>query len=138
MSQLIMVAANEPVLLDAYQTFLTFESYYVNTQPLYKKVFAAALELQPNVIILELLMDDDEEALAALELLQAENSPVAHIPVILSSTKNKLTSHLEARLKADTIRLVSKSFDTTKILAEVVSLLDANHLYTDASSISDS
>lgn len=119
----IAVVDDDSVFLELMQDLLgAGEGYEVATSSQWLDSFAFLKRIQPDLVILDLMMGRDQTGWAILEMLQ-EDEATREIPVILcSAAAPALETHAD-RLRGGLVAAMSKPFDVDQLLNEIERLL---------------
>jgi CheY-like chemotaxis protein len=117
----ILVINDTVAILELFQAILEEEGYQVTTDGF--SVENAALlertrELQPDLIILDFIVLDEQRGWQFLELLKMERQ-TASIPVIVCTAAAKLVEELQVHLNNLGVVVVLKPFDLDVLLRKV-------------------
>ena len=119
----ILVVDDEEKFTKLYSTILMKEGYEVTTASGAQKGFDLAVSVQPNLILLDIMMPavDGAEALETL----SEDSRTKHIPVIFLTSLIKEGEVDDAQGEIGGREYISKSAPNDKIVARVKQALSA-------------
>lgn len=118
----ILVIEDEPDILELYRLLLESEGYEVHTSEHAYNGVTEVENLQPHLIILDLMIGLKQEGWRFLELLQQHPS-TAPIPLILcTAAEHELKGKID-ELTTTSIDIVFKPFDVEDLLQVVRKLL---------------
>ena len=99
------------------------EGYEVISNPHWVRSFEFVKEVEPDLIILDLMMGREQTGWAVLDLVRMDPE-TAHIPIILCSAAAPALSQSSARLsERGPVETVAKPFDVDHLLAVIERLL---------------
>jgi CheY-like chemotaxis protein len=120
----IAVIDDDVVFVDLMQDLLASgEGYEVVSTPQWLQSFEFIKEVQPDLVILDLMLGREQTGWSVLELLR-EDPATARIPVILCSAAAPALTHLNAAANGHgALEAVAKPFDVDHILEVIERLL---------------
>src|SRR5712691_11988646 len=100
------------------------EGYEVVSNSHWIQSYEFIKDVQPDLVILDLMMGREQNGWAVLQLLQ-EDPSTAHIPVILcSAAEPALRQHASRVTGLETVEAVPKPFDVDHLLGVIARLLE--------------
>jgi DNA-binding response OmpR family regulator len=81
--------------------------------------------IQPDLIIMDLIFDDEKSGLQMLQMLKMQRS-TANIPVIICTGALQLIREQEGYLVSQSVHVVYKPFDLDHLLENVKQLLESH------------
>ncbi|KKW27477.1 MAG: Two component transcriptional regulator [Candidatus Kaiserbacteria bacterium GW2011_GWB1_52_6] len=123
----ILIVEDEPEIRAIYAHKLTDSGFSVLTAPSGKEGLAAALQHQPDLVLLDILMAD-LSGIEVLKQLRAHDEWGAHVPVILLTNVNPIEAMGEVIGKdvvdaMPTYYLVKASNDPSEVVAKISEVL---------------
>lgn len=116
MPKKVLVIDDETDLLEALDTWLESHGYDVSTAKDGEEGLARAIELRPNLVILDISMPK-MDGFEVLSLIRA-NTPTATTPVIMLTAKGRTENIFQAeKLKA--VDFLIKPFEAEELLTAV-------------------
>ena len=112
----ILVVDDTPMYVEQMRQILAAEGYEVVTAVSGKEALQKAIETQPELIFMDIVMPEMDGFAACREL--AKNALTKHIPVVFVSSKNTEADRVWAELQGAKA-YVSKPYTTEQILAQV-------------------
>jgi DNA-binding response OmpR family regulator len=97
---------------------LTGEGYRVSANNAWFDDLDLVVRLQPDLLILDIVLGDQWTGLGFLERLKAD-SRTAPLPIMVCTAASHLTDEIQAQLKAHDCLVIAKPFDLEELLAEV-------------------
>lgn len=117
----ILVINDAPEFLDLMRDFLREEGYAPHTHTDGECIPALIRQVQPALIVLDLVLGDTDGRAVLTELRADERA--RDIPVIVCSAASERVRRHAATLHDDRIRVLEKPFDLDHLLALIVELI---------------
>lgn len=114
----LLVIDDEPMLRDILCEVLIEEGYRVITSPTYFTDLDVLVQMNPDLIILDIVLGGRQAGMEFLGTLKADPRTV-RIPVAVCTGASHLTEQINARLSKWDCLLISKPFDLDEMLAEL-------------------
>ncbi|GCF11029.1 response regulator [Dictyobacter arantiisoli] len=122
MTTRIFVIEDEPDILELYRLLLEAEGYEVHATDTVHDGLSHVKNIQPHLIILDLMIGLKQEGWDFIDLLKQQPS-TASIPLILcTAAEHELQGKLDS-IKTSTVDVVFKPFDVDELLRVVKRLL---------------
>jgi DNA-binding response OmpR family regulator len=118
----IAIVEDDPVVAQLLVELLTAEGYRTLIWPRGTDAHRQIRAAQPDLVILDLWLEDAEAGLTMLALLERERTP-RRIPVIVCSAHVTALRRQEQRLRQRGYTIVEKPFNIKELLAEIRALL---------------
>ncbi|GLV55018.1 hypothetical protein KDH_18650 [Dictyobacter sp. S3.2.2.5] len=129
MTARILVIEDEPDILELYRLLLEGEGYEIYATDTVYKDLTEVERMQPQLIMLDLMIGFKQEGWKFLESLQ-KDTRTASIPLLLcTAAEHELRDKIDA-LKTPTIDIVFKPFDVEDLLRVVKKLLAISPIKT--------
>ena len=114
----VLVVDDAPELQTLFRDILEGEGYRVSLAPAAPNVDELA-DLRPDLLVLDLLLGDDEDAAWRLLRGLREDPQLATVPVLVCSAATRLLQQLEPELLNLGAEIVPKPFDLEDLLRAV-------------------
>lgn len=112
----VVDAAEE--ILSLFDQILSGEGYSVSVQAFPLRSLDQLRQAQPDLIILDYLVDQEEDGWQALELLKMSDD-LRHIPIIVCAAPSRHLEEMYSYLKGKDVAVVLKPFDSDELVAAV-------------------
>ena len=123
----IAVIDDDAVFLDLMQDLLGLgEGYEVITSSDWLDSFSFLKHVEPDLVILDLMMGREQSGWAILELLH-EDEATRDIPVIVCSAAAPALDQHADRLRRGLVSAMAKPFDVDALLEEIERMLATRH-----------
>ncbi|SRR5258708_19161179 len=120
----IAVIDDDAVFVDLMHDLLANgEGYEVVSSSQWIQSYEFIKDVQPDLVILDLMMGREQSGWAVLQLLQ-EDPSTAHIPVILCSAAEPALRQRARRVTGPAVEAVPKPFDVDHLLGVIARLLE--------------
>jgi CheY-like chemotaxis protein len=121
----ILVVNDTVAILDLFTVLLQDEGYRVSTDGFsveLGEMLARIREMQPDLIVLDLVIMDEGKGWQLLQLLRMDRD-TRSIPVIVCSAASRLVDDLQTHLDTMKVSVVLKPFDIDHLLAVICKAL---------------
>jgi CheY-like chemotaxis protein len=123
----VLVIDDEPSIRDVICDILVEEGYRVSAATTYFDDLDLLLRLEPNLVVLDIVLGGQATGLDFLEAMKADPR-TAHIPVAVCTAANHLNEPIQARLTEWDCLLICKPFDLDDFLGEITRCLHQHDL----------
>jgi DNA-binding response OmpR family regulator len=119
----VLVIDDDEPIRDLLCELLTSEGYRATANDASFDDLDLVIRLQPDLVILDIVLGDQWTGLEFLERLKADPR-TARVPIMVCTAASHLTDEIQAQLRAHDCLVIAKPFDLEELLAEVDDCLD--------------